>query len=68
MLLFGREPQRFLPHAVVTATIDGKKRKVISGNLLQQRKDLLEWAEQKEVNPILKVKVRRPSRRAASLP
>jgi hypothetical protein len=58
ILLFGREPQRFLPHAVITVTVDGKKRKVISGNLLQQRKDLLEWAEQKEVNPTLKVKVR----------
>jgi hypothetical protein len=58
MLLFGRELQRFLPHAVVTVTIDGKKRKVISGNLLQQRGDLLEWAGQKDVNPTLKVKVR----------
>jgi len=58
VLLFGRVPQRILPHAVVTATIDGKRRKVITGNLLQQRKDLLEWAEQKEVNPTLKVKVR----------
>lgn len=58
ILIFGREPQRFLPHAVVTVTIDAKKRKVITGNLLQQRKDLLEWAEQKEVNPTLKVKVR----------
>ena len=35
------------PHAVITATIDGKKRKVITGNLLRQRKDLLEWAEQR---------------------
>ncbi|HEY1932564.1 MAG TPA: SIR2 family protein [Acetobacteraceae bacterium] len=60
VLLFGREPQRFplLRHAVVTATINAKKRKVISGNLLQQRNDLLEWAEQKDVNPTLKVKVR----------
>ena len=58
ILLFGREPQRFLPHAIVTVTIDTKKRKVITGNLLQQRRDLLEWAEQKEVNPTLKVKVR----------
>src|SRR5262249_46005181 len=58
ILLFGRDPQRFLPHAVVTATIDGKKRKVITGNLLQQRQDLLEWTEQYEVNPTLKVKVR----------
>jgi hypothetical protein len=58
MLLFGREPQRFLPHAVVTATIDGKKRKVFAGNLLKQRSELLEWLEQPDVNPTLKVKVR----------
>lgn len=58
VLLFGREPQRFLPHAVVTATIDGKKRKVFTGNLSMQRSELLEWLEQPDVNPILKVKVR----------
>jgi hypothetical protein len=41
ILLFGRDPQRFFPHAVVTVTIDGKKRRLISGNLLNQRKELL---------------------------
>jgi hypothetical protein len=58
LLLFGRDPQRFLPHAVVTLTIDGKKRKVVSGNLLNQRNLLLEWVADPEVNPVLKVKVR----------
>jgi hypothetical protein len=58
VLLFGRDPQRFLSHAVVTLTIDGKKRKVVSGNLLNQRKQLLEWAADPDVNPVLKVKVR----------
>lgn len=58
ILLFGREPQRFLPHAVVTGTIDGKKRKVFTGNLLNQRSDLLEWMDLPDVNPTLKVKVR----------
>ncbi len=57
MLLFGRDPQRFLPHAVVTLTIDGKKRKVVSGNLIKQRELLLEWAAEVEVNPPLKVKL-----------
>ena len=66
MLLFGRDPQRFLSHAVVTLTIDGKKRKVVSGNLINQRKLLLEWAAEVEVNPVLKVKVggRHQERRA----
>lgn len=58
VLLFGRDPQRFLPHAVVTATVDGKKRRVFTGNLLRQRGDLLDWLDQPDVNPILKVKVR----------
>ena len=58
VLLFGREPQRFLPHAVVTGTIDGKKRRVFTGNLLKQRSDILEWLERPDVNPTLKVKVR----------
>jgi hypothetical protein len=58
MLLFGRDPQRFLPYAVVRLTINGKKRKVVSGNLLNQRKLLLEWTADPEVNPVLKVKLR----------
>jgi hypothetical protein len=58
MLLFGRDPQQFLPHAVVTATIDGKKRRVFTGNLFQQRKDLIDWLGLPDVNPTLKVKVR----------
>lgn len=58
VLLFGREPQRFLPHALVTATIDGKKRRVFGGHLLKQRSELLDWLEQPDVNPTLKVKVR----------
>ena len=31
---------------------------MITGNLLKQRKDLLEWGAQEDVNPVLKVKVR----------
>lgn len=58
ILLFGKDPQRFMPHAVITATIDGKKRKLITGNLLRQREELLEWATEADVNPRLKVKLR----------
>ncbi|WP_316158599.1 MULTISPECIES: hypothetical protein [unclassified Bradyrhizobium] len=56
ILIFGAEPQRFFRHAVVTVTIDGKKRQVISGNLLKQRNDLLDWIGDKDVNPTIKVK------------
>ncbi len=57
VLLFGVNPQRFFPHAIVSVTIDGKKRQVISGNLLRQRNELLEWVRGKDVNSTLKVKV-----------
>lgn len=56
ILLFGAEPQRFFRHAVVTVTVDGKKRQVIDGNLLKQRNDLLDWIGDKDVNPTIKVK------------
>ncbi len=58
ILLFGKDPQKFFPHSVVTLTIDGKKRQVISGNLIHQRDKLIEWVEQKDVNGRLKVKGR----------
>ncbi|MCK1463457.1 hypothetical protein IVB34_35150 [Bradyrhizobium sp. 2] len=57
MLLFGTNPQRFFPHAIVSVTVDGKRREVKSGNLLKQRSDLLGWISAKDVNPTLKVKV-----------
>lgn len=56
MLLFGKEPQVHFPHAVVSATISGKKRTVFGGNLLRQRLSLLEWLGGEDVNPVLKVK------------
>jgi hypothetical protein len=58
MLLFGRDPQKFIPQAVVEATIAGKKRQVFSGNLLSQREALWIWLSERDVNPILKVKAR----------
>ena len=36
MLLFGKDPQVHFPHAVISATISGKKRTVFTGNLLRQ--------------------------------
>ena len=58
ILLFGKDPQRFIPQAVVEATIGGKKRQVISGNLLNQREALVHWLGTRDVNPVLKVKAR----------
>lgn len=59
VLLFGRNPSRFFPHSMIATTIAGKKRRVFNGNLIEQRKAVLEWMEQEEINPQIKVKGRR---------
>jgi hypothetical protein len=59
ILLFGRDPGRFFSHSVIGATIDGKRKQVFKGNLIEQRKAVLEWIEQEEINPTIKVKGRR---------
>ncbi|WP_156681160.1 hypothetical protein [Sphingomonas profundi] len=58
ILLFGRNPQVRYPHAVVAATVAGKKRQVIGGNLIGQRRALLERLEDSEVNSTIRVKGR----------
>lgn len=56
ILLFGREPQRYFSHAVISATFAGKKRVLFEGNLIQQYRNVLDWLGADEVNPKLKVK------------
>ncbi|TWB08430.1 hypothetical protein FBZ99_11916 [Rhizobium sp. ERR 1071] len=56
ILLFGRNPERFFSHSVISSTISGKRRIVFEGNLISQYRALLEWLESKDVNPIIKVK------------
>lgn len=56
ILLFAKELEKRFPHAVVSASIGGKKRSVFEGNLLVQRRALLNWLESLDVNPLLKVK------------
>jgi hypothetical protein len=58
LLLFAKEPGRWFRHAVVSASIGGKKRRVFAGNLITQYRELLEWLADKDVNPVLKVKRR----------
>lgn len=59
LLLFGKSPQTFFPHAVVSITEEGKKRRVYDGNLISQHRSLLEQIDSVDVNPTLKVKKRR---------
>ena len=58
MLLFAREPQRWFPHAVISTSVAGKKRRVFDGNLITQHRNLLEWLGERDANPILKMKRR----------
>jgi len=59
ILLFGKEPQKFLPQSVVSVTELGKKREVYDGNLLSQHRRLLEKLESLDVNPLVKLKKQR---------
>jgi len=58
VLLFARAPQTLFPHAFVSVSIGGKKRQVFEGNLIDQRRQLLEWFEGPEINPTLRLKGR----------
>jgi hypothetical protein len=59
LLLFGKRPQDFFPHAVVSLTEEGKKREIYDGNLISQHRHLLQRLESTDINPPLKVKKRR---------
>lgn len=56
LLLFGADIEERYPHAVTITTIAHKKRMVVSGNLLAQRRALLDWIALEGVNPTLRVK------------
>jgi hypothetical protein len=68
LLLFGKKPQDFFPHAVVSFTEAGKKREIYDGNLIAQHRRLLEKLETPEVNPLLKLKKRRQHSDQAAYP
>jgi hypothetical protein len=59
LLLFGKAPQSFFPHAVISLTEAGKKREIYEGNLITQHRQLLRKLESAEVNPSLRMKKRR---------
>jgi hypothetical protein len=56
VLLFAKQIDSRFPHAMVTTSIEGKRRNVFEGNLLIQRRALLGWLESSDINPIPKVK------------
>lgn len=58
ILLFARDLQRWFPHAVISTSVGGKKRRVFEGNLITQYRELIEWLGERDANPVLKVKKR----------
>jgi SIR2-like domain len=68
VLLFGREPGRFFCYSVIAATVAGKKRRIFAGNLIGQHRAVLEWFEQEQVNPAIKVKGRRQHETRSAYP
>ena len=50
------------------AQIDGKKRRIFAGNLIGQYKAVLEWFEQEQVNPAIRVKGRRQHETRSAYP
>jgi SIR2-like domain len=68
ILLFGRDTGRFFPHNVIEATEAGKNRRVFNGNLISQHKAVLDWFEEENINPPIKVKGRRQHETRNSYP
>lgn len=56
MLLFGRDPQRFVPHALVSFVTKRKKQTAITGNLIGQLTTLAALLQDAEVNPVIRLK------------
>jgi hypothetical protein len=58
-LLFASALPENLRHAAVYITRNGKKKIVAAGNLLRQRRELIDLLDSEEINPTLKVKQQR---------
>lgn len=56
LLLFGNNLEERYPHAVTITTVAHKKRAVVGGNLIAQRRTLLDWIDLEGINPTLRVK------------
>jgi SIR2-like domain len=56
ILLFGKEPQKRFPHAVVAFVTSQKKQEVFSGNLIQQFESLHNRLQDRSVNSFLRLK------------
>jgi hypothetical protein len=58
-LLFARKLPDELQHAAVAITRGGKGRMIVTGNLIRQRRELIELLDGPELNPVIKVKGKR---------
>jgi len=56
VLLFGTNPQRFVPHAIIEVAVGGRRKRVLQGSLVAQFQELLELAQSNELNPLVTLK------------
>lgn len=56
LLLFGKDPQKRFPHAVVTIVSEQRRQSVFAGNLLRQLRDLRANLQISDINPTLRLK------------
>jgi len=56
ILLFGKDPQRLAPHAIVSFTTRRKAQVIFRGNLIKQLRDIRAALSDSAVNPQLRIK------------
>ena len=56
ILLFGKDPQRLAPHAIVSFTTRKKAQVIFRGNLIKQLRDIRAALSDPNVNPQLRIK------------
>ena len=67
-LLFASSLPERLRHAAIYITRNGKKKIVVAGNLLRQRRELIDLLDSEEINPTLKVKRQRTYEERSAYP
>jgi hypothetical protein len=67
-LLFGSSVPKFFPYAQVAVTISNRRKVVFEGNLLTQYRNLIDFLNSEEINPLLRVKAETGSHEARAYP
>jgi len=67
-LLFGTAVPKYFPHAQVAVTIADRRKVVFEGNLLTQYKNVMEFLNTEEINPLLRIKAEIGSHESRAYP